>query len=166
MFTLVPDENSMEDPLCNSTLGSMVTLDYVTPLTLQVREVLVEELRFGHKAIQDPKLEVPPRHRDPLGLVERGVVVIRQSVCLDVVLARPPRDAQLHLLNPKLVRELDQHQAQRILGGGELVWSKPVGAIVSGSRQGHRTASSAAARYTEDDEAKATSRAAPKPRWP
>ena len=23
----------MEDPLCNSSLGSMVTLDYVTPLT-------------------------------------------------------------------------------------------------------------------------------------
>ena len=28
-----PDEISMEDPLCNSSLGSMVTLDYVTPLT-------------------------------------------------------------------------------------------------------------------------------------
>ena len=30
----VPDEISIEDPLCNSSLGSMVTLDYVTPLTL------------------------------------------------------------------------------------------------------------------------------------
>ena len=30
---MVPDENSMEDPLCNSSFGSMVTLDYVTPLT-------------------------------------------------------------------------------------------------------------------------------------
>ena len=28
-----PDEISMEDPLCDSSLGSMVTLDYVTPLT-------------------------------------------------------------------------------------------------------------------------------------
>ena len=28
-----PDEISMEDPLCNSSLGSMVTLDYVTLLT-------------------------------------------------------------------------------------------------------------------------------------
>ena len=28
-----PDEISMEDPLCKSSLGSMVTLDYVTPLT-------------------------------------------------------------------------------------------------------------------------------------
>ena len=28
-----PDEISIEDPLCNSSLGSMVTLDYVTPLT-------------------------------------------------------------------------------------------------------------------------------------
>ena len=33
MFTLVPDENSMEDPLCNSSFGSMVSLDYVTPDT-------------------------------------------------------------------------------------------------------------------------------------
>ena len=27
-----PDKMSMEDPLCDSSLGSMVTLDYVTPL--------------------------------------------------------------------------------------------------------------------------------------
>ena len=33
MFTLVPDENSMEDPLCNSSFGSMVSLDYGTPDT-------------------------------------------------------------------------------------------------------------------------------------
>ena len=33
MSTLVPDEISMEDPLCNSSFGSMVTLDYVTPVT-------------------------------------------------------------------------------------------------------------------------------------
>ena len=33
MSTLVPDENSMKDPLCNSSFGSMVTLDYVTPDT-------------------------------------------------------------------------------------------------------------------------------------
>ena len=30
---VVPDENSMEDPLCNSSFGSMVSLDYVTPDT-------------------------------------------------------------------------------------------------------------------------------------
>ena len=29
--TMVPDENSMEDPLCNSSFGSMVSLEYVTP---------------------------------------------------------------------------------------------------------------------------------------
>ena len=33
MSTLVPDENSMNDPLCNSSFGSMVSLDYVNPLT-------------------------------------------------------------------------------------------------------------------------------------
>ena len=31
---MVPDENSMNDPLCNSAIGSMVSLDYVTPDTL------------------------------------------------------------------------------------------------------------------------------------
>ena len=30
---MVLDENSMKDPLCNSSFGSMVTLDYVTPDT-------------------------------------------------------------------------------------------------------------------------------------
>ena len=33
---MVPDENSMEDPLCNSSFGSMVSLDYVTPDTKSV----------------------------------------------------------------------------------------------------------------------------------
>ena len=33
MSTSAPDEISIEDPLCNSSLGSMVPLDYVTPLT-------------------------------------------------------------------------------------------------------------------------------------
>ena len=33
MSISAPDEMSMENPLCDSSLGSMVTLDYVTPLT-------------------------------------------------------------------------------------------------------------------------------------
>ena len=33
MSNSAPDEFSIEDPLCNSSLASMVTLDYVTPLT-------------------------------------------------------------------------------------------------------------------------------------
>ena len=33
MSNSAPDEISTEDPLCNSSLGSTVTLDYVTPLT-------------------------------------------------------------------------------------------------------------------------------------
>ena len=33
MSTLMSDEISMEDPLCDSRFGSMVTLDYVTPDT-------------------------------------------------------------------------------------------------------------------------------------
>ena len=37
MSTLVPDENSMKDLLCDSSFGSMVTLDYVNPLTSSPR---------------------------------------------------------------------------------------------------------------------------------
>ena len=33
LIPAVSDENSMEDPLCDSSFGSMVTLDYVTPDT-------------------------------------------------------------------------------------------------------------------------------------
>ena len=33
-----PDEISIEDPLCNSSLGSMVTLDYVTPSQMHERK--------------------------------------------------------------------------------------------------------------------------------
>ena len=33
MSALMLDEISMEDPLCDSSFGSMVTLDYVTPDT-------------------------------------------------------------------------------------------------------------------------------------
>ena len=33
MSNSAPSEISIEDLLCNSSLGSMVTLDYVTPLT-------------------------------------------------------------------------------------------------------------------------------------
>ena len=36
MSNSAPDEFSIEDPLCNSSLGSMVTLDYVTPLTISL----------------------------------------------------------------------------------------------------------------------------------
>ena len=53
-----PDEISIEDPLCNSSLGSMVTLDYVTPLTSleRISERTVEQIvdipssgsGFGH----------------------------------------------------------------------------------------------------------------------
>ena len=40
---MVPDENSMEDPLCNSSFGSMVNLDYVTPDTIdEYARVMVE----------------------------------------------------------------------------------------------------------------------------
>ena len=49
MSTLVPDENSMKDPLCNSSFGSMVSLDYVTP------DTLLRLLIFGKEFWQDAK---------------------------------------------------------------------------------------------------------------
>ena len=47
MFTLVPDENSMEDPLCNSSFGSMVSLDYVTPDTCRTGTSASSAARAG-----------------------------------------------------------------------------------------------------------------------
>ena len=57
MLTLVSDENSMKDPLCNSSFGSMVSLDYVTPDTEDVvvvkgetsRSHEIDEKRFARK---------------------------------------------------------------------------------------------------------------------
>ena len=43
-----PDEISIEDPLCNSSLGSMVTLDYVTLLTPERNQDL--RCQFGPSA--------------------------------------------------------------------------------------------------------------------
>ena len=50
MSTLVPDEISMEDPLCNSSFGSMVSLDYVTPDT--ATEIRGSSLRLGSGALR------------------------------------------------------------------------------------------------------------------
>ena len=48
MSNLVPDEISMEDPLCNSSFGSMVTLDYVNPVTA---ERAVRRVKDGTSAV-------------------------------------------------------------------------------------------------------------------
>ena len=45
MSTLVPDEISMEDPLCDSSFGSMVTLDYVTPVTARMGSEILALVR-------------------------------------------------------------------------------------------------------------------------
>ena len=49
---MVPDENSMEDPLCNSSFGRMVSLDYVTPDTRSQTE-------------ENPRKHFPRRHSHP-----------------------------------------------------------------------------------------------------
>ena len=47
LIPAVPDENSMEDLLCNSSFGSMVSLDYVTPDTDTIaRRKLIEDQKI------------------------------------------------------------------------------------------------------------------------
>ena len=50
---MVPDENSMEDPLCNSAIGSMVSLDYVTPDTGPKRSVQFLKGTLRHVKIRE-----------------------------------------------------------------------------------------------------------------
>ena len=46
----MPDEISMEDPLCDSSFGSMVTLDYVTPDTKGLfLSVYVDDIKLAGK---------------------------------------------------------------------------------------------------------------------
>ena len=49
---MVPDDVSMNDPLCNSAIGSMVTFDYVTPDTRNAQ--LKERQKWSH---EKPKLD-------------------------------------------------------------------------------------------------------------
>ena len=52
MSTLVPDENSMKDPLCNSSFGSMVSLDYVTPDTVTEDVIEIPTASFAEKIVE------------------------------------------------------------------------------------------------------------------
>ena len=56
-----PDEISIEDPLCNSSLGSMVTLDYVTPLTLC--RVVESSCLPAHNIVPHTSLHDQPCHK-------------------------------------------------------------------------------------------------------
>ena len=47
---MVPDDVSMNDPLCNSAIGSMVTFDYVTPDTVQLKGLLKVQ-RWGFRCL-------------------------------------------------------------------------------------------------------------------
>ena len=60
---MVPDENSMEDSLCNSSFGSMVSLDYDTPDTERgycIRWVAEGQCAFGEACAfkHDPNKKV------------------------------------------------------------------------------------------------------------
>ena len=65
MSTLVPDEISMEDPLCNSSFGSMVTLDYVNTVTVR-QQRNVQEIPGTQvvERIQKQIVESVPQERD------------------------------------------------------------------------------------------------------
>ena len=72
MSTLVPDENSMKDPLCNSSFGSMVSLDYVTPDT----GVIPEACNI---------LERIARQDDPTAVVWKGSDILTQEQRLKIL---------------------------------------------------------------------------------
>ena len=70
MSTLVPDENSMKDPLCNSSFGSMVSLDYVTPDTFKplLSNPFFQTPSFKHR-LSNPVFQTPsfkPRLSNPV----------------------------------------------------------------------------------------------------
>ena len=69
----VSDEISMEDPLCNSSLGSMVTLDFVTPLTLDEREFVVESGASMHmiskKDLSDAEMDTLTKSCSPTTVI-------------------------------------------------------------------------------------------------
>ena len=61
MSNSAPDEISIEDHLCNSSLGSMVTLDYVTLLTQTVFFLPIDPRDKEHKYPEKIDLNVPRR---------------------------------------------------------------------------------------------------------
>ena len=61
MPNLVPDEISMEDPLCDSSFGSMVTLDYVNPLTKTIHGRKVESPESTRQRVESSLLT---KHND------------------------------------------------------------------------------------------------------
>ena len=54
LIPAVPDENSMEDPLCNSSFGSMVSLDYVTPDTVSDGDAVQRDLGWALVSASGP----------------------------------------------------------------------------------------------------------------
>ena len=53
ILAVVPDENFMEDPLCNSSFGSMVSLDYVTPDTDSASRSFGEKSRLQNVGVEE-----------------------------------------------------------------------------------------------------------------
>ena len=82
MSNSVPDEFSIEDPLCNSSLGSMVTLDYVTPLTSTAHHPVYRATGLPHSPPSETQ-----RHRSRAGFHRTGAASVPLSVVqLPVVL--------------------------------------------------------------------------------
>ena len=90
MFTLVPDENSMEDPLCNSSFASMVSLDYVTPDTVKddsgAYEVFTEQGSSASQMTAEKVMNVTARFPDFDGHAADAV-----SACTQAKLKNAPR---------------------------------------------------------------------------
>ena len=115
----------------------------------------MEELRLGHKAIQDPKLEVPPTPPRPSWLgrtrCSRGSSK-RLPRCF-------PREAGTQCPTPTSGTRSWCASSISTKPNGYLVVANlsrvnPLERVVSGGRHGHRTPRRATARHAEDDEAK------------
>ena len=102
MSTLVPDENSMEDPLCNSSFGSMVSLDYVTPDTgYEPKDMELSDTTSVSSAVYSKELWRTDKH---LGVLKFWEVSLR--FCFDGTLL-------------KKTRRLNRWKSESELGGAQ-----------------------------------------------
>ena len=119
MSTLVPDEISMEDPLCNSSFGSMVTLDYVTPVTLcrSFTRLLCATTSRRHSCRDAEAVSQGPAyfadHSDsPAASVRRPGVQVQQFLRVQSVRGRSRSHSCSTLKHGRLVGPCAQAQGQ------------------------------------------------------
>ena len=96
ILAMVPDENSMEDPLCNSSFGSMVSLDCVTPDTENKVEVAARRLdRMEREQTEADDAEHEANLQEALANQSKAVKVVVDKWFVDKARAsEKPRKAK------------------------------------------------------------------------